>query len=187
MLLYVDAMREFWSEWVINYDHAHQNTLGEATVTRSREVYDKYKMWTIRQYRGLLENLRHSQKFVARNPLKLSLTLALMLALAMIALRARRIIRYLRELRISRNPAKSPSNAASIWYQRMTRLLSRRGIAKHPAQTPEEFLRTIDEAEIRASVANFTKHYERARFGESAEDAGKLPELYEDVEAQTKR
>jgi transglutaminase-like putative cysteine protease len=187
LLLYVDAMREFWSEWVINYDHAHQNTLGEATVTRSRETYELYKMWTMRQYRGFLEKLRNSQKFAARDPLKLALMLALVLAVLMLAMRARRIIGYIRELRISRNPAKSPSNAASIWYQKMTRLMARRGIAKDPAQTPEEFLRTIDEAEIRASVATFTKHYERARFGESAEDAGKLPGLYEDVEAQLKR
>ena len=187
ILLYIDAMREFWSEWVINYDHAHQNTLGEATVSRTREMFDHSRTWIKEKYRALLDDLRRTQRMAARNPQKFTLTGGVLLLLAIIALSAKKVVRYLRNLRISRNPAKSPSHAASLWYQRMTRLLGRRGMAKLPSQTPEEFLRTIDENEIRSSVATFTRHYERARFGGSSEDAEKLAQLYQEVEEQVKR
>ncbi|MGH9492687.1 MAG: DUF4129 domain-containing protein, partial [Terriglobales bacterium] len=50
-----------------------------------------------------------------------------------------------------------------------------------PAQTPEEFLITIDDPRVRASVEAFVERYQRARFGESAEDARQLPELYESI------
>ena len=33
---------------------------------------------------------------------------------------------------------------------------------------------------MRESVAKFTRHYESARFGGSAEDAQRLPDLYEE-------
>ena len=187
ILLYIDAMREFWSEWVINYDHAHQNTLGEATVSRTREMFDHARIWMKEKYRALLDDLRRTQRMAARNPQKFGLTGAVLLLVVIIALSAKKVVRYLRNLRISRNPAKSPSHAASLWYQRMTRLLSRRGLPKLPSQTPEEFLLTIDENEIRSSVAAFTQHYERARFGGSSEDAEKLPGLYQEVEEQVKR
>jgi len=65
-------------------------------------------------------------------------------------------------------------------------LLSKRGIRKNPAQTSHEFLKTIRQETIRQSAARFTAHYERARFGDSPEDAEKLPELYREMEAASK-
>ncbi len=187
MLLYVDAMREFWSEWVINYDYAHQNTLGEATLSRTRHTFDHSRIWLKDRYRALLNELRRSQRLVSRDPQKFGIRGVLAVFLFIILFNTKKLLRYLNHTRISRSPGKAPAHAASIWYERMTRLLGRRGIAKIPSQTPEEFLRTIDENEIRLSVAHFTEHYERARFGGSAEDAGKLPELYQDVAEHVKR
>jgi hypothetical protein len=40
---------------------------------------------------------------------------------------------------------------------------------------------------LRTPVARFTDAYESARFGESAEAAIRLPGLYEEVEAATKK
>ena len=150
-------------------------------------MFDHARIWMKEKYRALLDDLRRTQRMAARNPQKFGLTGAVLLLVVIIALSAKKVVRYLRNLRISRNPTKSPSHAASLWYQRMTRLLSRRGLPKLPSQTPEEFLLTIDENEIRSSVAAFTQHYERARFGGSSEDAEKLPGLYQEVEEQVKR
>jgi hypothetical protein len=33
-------------------------------------------------------------------------------------------------------------------------------------------------------MADFTSHYERARFGHSANDAAKLPEIFEEVKSR---
>jgi len=92
---------------------------------------------------------------------------------------APRIIRSWRRRRIASRPAAAPSMAASIWYQRMTQTLARRGCPKVVTQTPQEFVDSILDPELRRSVAIFTEHYESARFGEVAEDAERLPQLYE--------
>jgi hypothetical protein len=82
---------------------------------------------------------------------------------------------------IARNPAKAPQGAASIWYGRMTSAMARRGHRKSPTQTPAEFVEEIDDPTLRGGVARFTRHYERARFGNSAEDAVELPKIYEEL------
>jgi hypothetical protein len=69
----------------------------------------------------------------------------------------------------------------------MTRMVARRGWHKTPAQTPKEFVTSIDDAALREWIAQFTHHYEHARFGESVEDAQRLPELYEEIAGATRR
>ena len=49
---------------------------------------------------------------------------------------------------------KSPRVAASIWYERMTGMVGRRGWRKSPTQTPEEFIELIDDSAVRDKVAN---------------------------------
>jgi hypothetical protein len=85
-------------------------------------------------------------------------------------------------MRLARNPSLEPHSAATIWYQRALKLLARSGLQKSGKQTPQEFLQTVSAASVRHRVQIFTVHYERARFGDSAEDAEKLPELYRELE-----
>src|SRR5262249_54567273 len=99
-------------------------------------------------------------------------------AAAVLLLIGPRAFHVLRRLRIAQRPTLEPHTAATIWYSRLLKLLSRQGIRKVPAQTPQE--------QVRQTVARFTVHYERARFGDSAEDAEKLPELYRELEAVSK-
>jgi len=99
----------------------------------------------------------------------------------MLGANATRLWRGLRNRRLAARPERSPNLAATIWYERMTRMLARKGWTKSPAQTPTEFLVSIQDDLVREPVAKFTEHYESARFGGSAEDAQRLPELYEEV------
>jgi hypothetical protein len=48
-------------------------------------------------------------------------------------------------------------------------------------QTPKEFLTRIEDPVMRRRVEDFTRAYEAARFGESSEEARRLPELYEEL------
>jgi hypothetical protein len=70
-----------------------------------------------------------------------------------------------------------------MWYQRMARILARRGMQKNETETPQEFVRKIEDNRLRLPVEQFTSVYESARFGNSAEDARQLPRLFEEVAA----
>jgi len=73
-----------------------------------------------------------------------------------------------------------------MWYQRMARALARCGMKKPVAQTAQEFVKKIEDTRLREPVARFTQVYESARFGNSLDDAQRLPELYEEVELATR-
>jgi hypothetical protein len=47
-------------------------------------------------------------------------------------------------------------------------------------------VKKIEDDRLREPVARFTAVYESARFGNSADDAQRLPELYEEVELATR-
>jgi transglutaminase-like putative cysteine protease len=187
MMLYADAMREFWNDWIVNYDFAHQESLGTSTISRTRQAFDSVRIWIQKKYQDALERVRGLRFDVKRNPKKIGGTGLLLLVAVLLLLNARRIYFYLRNMRIARKPATAPRAAASIWYERMSKMLSRRGLERKPSQTPQDFLQTIEDSLIHTKVASFTEHYERARFGDSQEDAGKLPDLYEEVETAAKR
>ncbi len=111
----------------------------------------------------------------------------LLVALLLLAANARRWLRWLRELRLKAHPEEAPSLAAALWYQRMIRWLARRGWRKTAVQTPSEFLTRIEDPAVRARVEQFTRAYEAARFGESSEEARRLPELYEEITTADRR
>ena len=78
---------------------------------------------------------------------------------------------------------RSPVAASSLFYQRMSRRLARRGYHRTPAQTPTEFAEAIPEAELREAVMRFTGAYQRARFGDSPQAAAELPLLLDQIRA----
>ena len=184
--LYMDAMREFWHEWVVNYDTGHQTLLGSTLVRQSRMRFDSLHDGAQSFYEGLLRQARAVRNHFEQHQRMWTLWLGGGLALSMLLLLGPRGFRVLRRFRIAKKPMLEPHTAATIWYTRVLRLLSKRGIRKNPAQTSHEFLKTIRQETIRQSAARFTAHYERARFGDSPEDAEKLPELYREMEAASK-
>lgn len=179
--LYMDAAREFWREWVINYDFLHQQNLTISAMLKGRSAGDRFRLWVRQRYVRLLAGAKHSYER-GRNASRRDIgTAILAFSLLLLILRAGPILRHWRERRLARNPQRAPDLAASIWYARLLKRLSRRGWHKRPAQTPEEFVASIDDPALRLSVERFTARYESARFGRSAEDAQRLPELYEEI------
>jgi hypothetical protein len=100
---------------------------------------------------------------------------------------AARIAKMIRARRLQAHPERSPDQAAAMWYERMARYLARRGVKKSSAQTAQEFVRVIEDEKLRTRVSRFTDAYESARFGNSSDDAQRLPELYEEVELATRK
>jgi protein-glutamine gamma-glutamyltransferase len=187
MLLYVDAMASFWREWVVNYDANHQRSLGEDTVRGSRSLLDRMRMWAMRRYNQWVKQAQVVQKKVTRAPHRWIALGILFGVLLVVALNARRLMRWFSELRLKAHPEEAPSLAAALWYQRMTRWLGKQGWKKTPMQTPNEFLTRIEDPVMRERVEKFTRAYEAARFGESADHARRLPELYEEVTTPEQR
>jgi protein-glutamine gamma-glutamyltransferase len=185
--LYLDALASFWREWVINYDVSHQYNLGREATRNSLEWFQRARNWARRHHEALLSAARRTQRTVSDSPVQWSIAGGVIALLLLLAANAQRLWRALRSRRLAARPEKSPSLAATIWYERMTRMLARRGWRKSPAHTPEEFLICIQDQAMRNSVAEFTRHYESARFGGSAQDAQRLPELYEEIKTAGRR
>jgi len=185
--LYIDAMASFWREWVVNYDSSHQRSLGEDAMQKSRSFLDGLRAWAHRHYASLLERARRTQTAVERSPRRWG-ALGLLAGLSLFAAaNLRSIRRWLREQRLKAHPEDSPGPAAALWYRRLLRWLLRQGWNKTDTQTPREFLHGIEDPAVREQVEDFTLAYEAARFGESTEDARRLPELYEEITAAGKR
>jgi len=185
--LYLDAMASFWREWVINYDAGHQYNLGREVSRNSLEWFQRTRSWARRHHEALLDAARRTSQTISDSPVKWSVAGAVVALAIVLAVSARRLWRSFRSHRLAARPEKSPSLAATIWYERMTRMLAKKGWRKPSAHTPKEFLMLIQDDSMRESVARFTRHYESARFGGSAEDAQRLPDLYEEVSTAARR
>ena len=186
LALYVDAMASFWREWIISYDSSHQYVLGQAAINGSRGAWENARHWARKHYASLLKWARQTQGRVQHSPGRWAV-LGLGIALALVLLgNLGRMVRAIYEKWLAAHPEHSPEQSAAMWYQRMARVLARRGMKKSKAQTAQEFARQIEDARLRQPVARFTDVYESARFGNCAEDARRLAELYEEVEAATR-
>ncbi len=186
-LLYLDALASFWREWVINYDAGHQYTLGREATRNGMEWLQEARIWARRQHEGLLNVARRTQRTVSDSPVEWGFGGAAVAVAILLGGNARRLWRGFRSRRLAARPGKSPRLAATIWYERMTRMLARKGWRKSSSHTPSEFLIGIEDEAMRESVAKFTRHYESARFGGSVEDAERLPELYEEISTTARR
>jgi hypothetical protein len=185
--LYLDALASFWRDWVVNYDAGHQQTLAVNARSGSQHLFEAVRYWWRRHYEILLAAARRAGSVAAGSPLRWGLEGGLIAGLLVVMVNARQLLRALNKRRLAARPEKSPRLAATIWYERMTKVVARRGWRKSPTQTPNEFVCRIEDARIRERVAEFTRHYESARFDDSVEDVRRLPELYEEISATRRR
>ena len=184
--LYVDAMASFWRDWIVSYDTTHQFILGQAAVSGTRGLWEDARTWARDKYASMLQWARRSQDRVEHSPARWAVTAGVIAVILLLLGNLARFVRWLYERWLQMHPERSPELAAAMWYERMSRVVARRGHEKTPAQTPQEFVRKIEDARLREPVSRFTDVYESARFGNSTEDAQRLPELYEEVELAAK-
>jgi protein-glutamine gamma-glutamyltransferase len=182
LALYVDAMASFWRDWVVSYDTSHQYSLGQSAFSGTRGAWENARKWARLHYASMLKWARRSQDRVQHSPGRWAILGAGVVLILLLLGNLGRIARLLHEKWLQAHPERSPEQAAAMWYQRMARALARRGFEKPAAQTAQEFVKKIEDSRLREPVARFTQVYESARFGNSAEDVKRLPELYEEVE-----
>jgi len=185
--LYMDAAASFWREWVVNYDFGHQKSLGEGATRSTRGMVDRVRFLARRQYIRMVGWARTTQNVLQRSPHKWGIGAMVAVILLIVAVNARHLWQILHLRWVAAHPDKDPQQAASVWYDRLTKSLARHGLRKSPVQTPSEFLRTIENPSLRQEVERFTRHYESARFGDSSDDAARLPELYDEITSTSRR
>ncbi|HZU30902.1 MAG TPA: DUF3488 and transglutaminase-like domain-containing protein, partial [Candidatus Angelobacter sp.] len=179
--LYMDAARELWRDWIVNYDFSHQMTLRREITNQTINAQSSFKSWLWHKYNRLVRTMGNFQRRLERlSPSEMTLCCVL-LALLLVMPFTPKLWRSFQRTRALRNPHRAPRTSASFWYERMLKMVARRGWRKHPSQTPEEFISTIEDPLTRQDVELFTECYERARFAESIPDAERLPELYEEM------
>jgi hypothetical protein len=186
MMLYLDAAASFWREWVVNYDASHQRALGQDALRGTRTMAEQVRMWARKQYAAMLRRARQANLAMSKSPGRwtaIGMGAGLVLLL-LINLRA--VLAWMRARRLAAHPEEAPGEAAALWYMRLTGKLARKGLRKSESQTAREFVDAIEVQPLRTRVEKFTDAYEAARFGGSAEEASRLPELYEEVVAGEK-
>ena len=181
LMLYADAMASFWREWVVNYDLAHQFRLSQDASRGSRALVGRAQFWGRMQYFRMLGWARKTQDRIGESIVKWGMRALALFFLGLVIAAIPRSVALVRRFRLAQRPQQSPQQAAGIWYERMLRQTARRGWNKSPTQTPQEFISTIGEPQLKSKVLTFTEHYERARFGRSPEEASRLPELYQEI------
>jgi transglutaminase-like putative cysteine protease len=186
LALYIDAMSSFWRDWIVSYDTSHQYTLGQAAFSGTRSLFENARNWARDHYASMLKWAQRSQDRVEHSPKRWAILAVALAATILMLGNLRRVARLVHEKWLRAYPERSPEQAAAMWYRRMARALERQGMEKPASQTPQEFLRKIEDTRLREPVARFTAVYESARFGNSADDAQRLPELYEEVELATR-
>lgn len=187
MQLYADAAASFWREWIINYDTEHQRSLGKDAASSSRHLLDEIHRWVGQQHRALLRSARSIQRRITRSPARWIGGAFAATAVLFVLIKFGDILRALRARNLRAHPDRAPRESAALWYEQMLRRMARHGWRKSPSQTPRDFVVTIQEPGLQQGVAAFTRAYESARFGQSADDARALPELLEGIRAASER
>ncbi len=184
MRLYMDAAASFWREWIINYDAGHQRTLGRDAAVGSRHFFDDARRWVARQHRAMLRSARRAHQHLTTFPVRWVAGLIGLFVALLAVTKLGRMVTWFRNLKLGSHPERAPRAAATLWYDRMVRRMASLGWRKTPSQTPVDFVSSIQEAELQRKVKTFTKAYESARFGNSAEDARSLPELFKEISGE---
>ena len=178
LALYWDWFELRWNEWVINYDFLHQVTLAQNLQRASRDWTERARIYLERVHRKTIERFETWQARAINAPYALPAAVGLLLGLVLL-LRGRSIARWLAMfwgLRVSSNPELTPT-LATLHYERMLRLLARRGLKKPPELTPREFVASLSATELASPVAQLTDLYQLARFGAHSAESQQMSEL----------
>jgi hypothetical protein len=86
----------------------------------------------------------------------------------------------IRVRRLARGQGKASD--ATLLYQRMLRLLARRGIEKPSWLTPTEFARVLPASEVSPLIKDLTTFYNEFRFGGRTDVAPRMVILLDELE-----
>jgi transglutaminase-like putative cysteine protease len=179
---YIDWMELSWSEWVINYDFAHQLQMAQIMQRSTRNWTESARSWFGSEQ---VERRRWMKSWLNRHD-AMAFLLPLALIFSLVVLRYDLLGAAIRRLRLYwhlRTPESQRANPqlASRLYAELLRVLERRGFARRASQTPREFAAWVSEPALASEVNEFTHLYAQARFGGNPCDTARLRQLLEQI------
>jgi protein-glutamine gamma-glutamyltransferase len=179
--LYWDWFQLQWNDWVVNYDFIHQFTLAQGVqrvsrrwTTRLREAFESSRSAGAKRLREWAE---HAGVIPSWMPLALVPLSIVLLLVCNGGVRERLVF----ALRLKFGFEPPPVQSASIFYQRMLRLLERAGWHKSPSQTPIEFAASLPDGAIAAPVHRLTGICMAVRFGGQKVEISRFTGLLEEI------
>jgi len=175
---YLDWFQLMWNEWIISYDFAHQ-------ISLSQNIQRGTRSWSAQIHRFVSRIEGKGKRWMETWQQKhggVRWLLPLAVAVFLLILnydRVRGAARRVRlEWRVRGTRAPRPdAQLASLLYQELLRVLSRRGWRRRESQTPLEFAAALTAPGLAPAVAEFTRLYAQARFGGAPCEAPRLREL----------
>jgi transglutaminase-like putative cysteine protease len=172
--LLLDAVGQFWQDWVLSYDIERQLVLASQIEESGRRMrFD----WFERVGHRLESAVKASGMYLVWFA---GLVIAtIVLALYYGTLRSG-IGRWQRLRRVQRGEAQASD--ATLLYERMLDALEQRGFRKPPWITPAEFVRMLPPSQTSRLVDGLTDAYNQCRFGGRREAASTMLSLLEQIE-----
>ena len=171
--LFFDAAEQFWQDWVVSYDLDRQIVLASRMDERrapSAVPLVSCADWLERAL-GAISPYAPVVGFGGA-----LLILSFIFGRHVMVwwsgrMRVRRLVR-----------GEGQASDATLLYQRMLRMLARRGFQKPPWLTPGEFARVLPATEVGGLVHDLTAFYNEFRFGGKREVAPRMMELLDRLE-----
>ncbi len=176
--LYADALDVFWQEWVLDYSLDHQILLATRMEDASRRMSIR---WPDRLSAWASDEAVATAGFLHRDGLNLLAALVALGLLGGFGPEAWRRWREHRRVRRALLGAARRSDAALL-YQRMLRILHRRGIERPAWLTPLEFASSVRDPALADLTREVAAAYNQFRYGGEPRGAAKMAELIEQIE-----
>jgi len=172
--LVVDAADQFWQDWVVGYDFERQIAL----AARMQESGRNFRFpWFGDAAAQMETGVRAARAYVAE-------ILALFALAGAAILYGPTLLRKLSaDLRVRRaQRGEAQTSDATLLYERMLRVLERRGLQKPPWLTPAEFAHVLPASELAILVEDLTGAYNQFRFGGRRDAAPRMVRLLRRIE-----
>jgi transglutaminase-like putative cysteine protease len=182
---YLDAASLFWSEWIINYDFAHQAQLARQVERDSRE-FQRGLHRRVRRFQRLAIHLAYRiEGWLMSHKLIVFLIMLVILGGLIAAEKGDSIaeFRFLLMWRFRRRDRALSPAEATLTYHRFLKALHKKGFRKPPAQTPREFALSFVGTRLSWPVLEFTRLYNALRFGKAGVPLSRLRSLLEEIVA----
>ncbi|MGA2630929.1 MAG: DUF3488 and transglutaminase-like domain-containing protein [Terriglobia bacterium] len=182
---YLDTASLFWSEWIINYDFAHQVRLAQSVEQDSRQMQRDFQQRVKRLQQQTIRLAYRAEAWLMSHKLLVFLFMLAVLAALVLAEKGTSIAewRFLLAWKFRRLDRSLTPAEATLTYGRFLRALSRKGFRKPPAQTPREFATSFLGTSLDPPVSEFTRLYNALRFGQAPVSLTRLRALLEEITA----
>jgi protein-glutamine gamma-glutamyltransferase len=177
--LLLDAADLFWQDWVVGYDFERQITLAARMQESGRSLRFA---WVGDATAGVESGIGFARAYVPQILILFGVAAAIILGGPGLI---RKLRGHMRVRRAQRGDAQ-PTDA-TLLYDRMLRVLERRGLQKPPWVTPAEFARVLPASELAMLVEDLTGAYNEFRFGGRRDAAPRMVRLLRRIETLESR